>query len=119
MNTHALIPLAATIAFIPLFVVLIFNRPWQSHRKLLFWYLLSAILWSLTDFFFRSDFLLEYKLLLAKVGLWVGLWMGIQFLYIVRFFSKRPFFKFHFTYLLLLVLAVLEWLDSAPHGIET
>ncbi len=117
MNTYSLIPLAAAIAFIPLLVILIFNRPWQKQHKLLFWYLLATILWSMTDFFFRGDFLLEYKLLLAKVGLWFGLLSAIQYLYIVRYFSKVQWFRIHFIYFLLLVLTVLEVLDYVPRGI--
>jgi diguanylate cyclase (GGDEF)-like protein len=119
MNAHALIPLVAGIAFIPLLVVLIFNRPWHSRHKILFLYLLSAILWSLTDFFFRSDFLVDYKPLLVKAVLWVGLWMGIQFIFIIRYFSKARHLRLPFVYLLLVVLTVLEVFGFVPESIET
>ncbi len=118
MNTHAIIPLAAAIAFIPLFIVLIFNRPWQSRHKILFLYLLAAILWSFTDFLFRSNFLIDYKLLLLKVGLWIGLWMGIQFIFVIRYFSQAKHLRLPFIYILLAALTVLEIIGYVPQGIE-
>ncbi len=118
MNAYAWIPLAAAIAFVPLFIILIFSRPWHRQYRLLFWYLIPAILWSLADFVFRSDFLVEHKLLLAKVGLWLALWMGIQFLYIIRYFSKAQFFRPSFAYILLAVLIVLEILGYVPQSID-
>ncbi|MBN2463612.1 MAG: hypothetical protein JXB43_08470, partial [Dehalococcoidia bacterium] len=118
MNTYALVPLVATIAFIPLFVVLAFNRPWRIQHKFLFWYLLAAILWSFTDFLFRSYFFPEYKLVLVKVVLWFSLWMVIQLVFVVRYFSETQLFKFPFIYVFLLLLAVLEWFDYVPKGID-
>jgi diguanylate cyclase (GGDEF)-like protein/putative nucleotidyltransferase with HDIG domain len=117
MNISALIPLIASIAYIPLFVILIFNRPWQRQHKLLFWYLVPAILWSFTGSLFRSDFFLEYKLILLKTGLWLAIWMGIQFLYIIQYFSKTQFFKLSFTYILLAILIVLEILGYVPRDL--
>jgi diguanylate cyclase (GGDEF)-like protein len=76
------------------------------------------MLWSLTDFFFRSDFLLEYKLLLVKAVLWFGMWMGIQFVFIIRYFSKAQHLRLHFVYLLLLVLAVLEVFGYVPESVD-
>src|SRR4030042_971388 len=118
MNTYALIPLAAAIAFIPLFIILIFNRPWHRQHKLLFWYLIPAILWSLADSIFRSDFLMEYKLILVQLVLALAVWMGIQFLYIIRYFSNAQFFRPSFAYILLAVLIVLEILGYVPQSID-
>jgi diguanylate cyclase (GGDEF)-like protein len=119
MNTNALIPLAAAIAFIPVLVVLIFNRPWQSRHKILFLYLISAILWSFTDFVGRSDFLANYKLLLVKAVLLVGMWMGIQYVFIIRYFSKAQHLKLPFIYFLLVVLIILEAFNLVPQNIDT
>jgi len=118
MNIQAWIPLAAAIAFIPLFIVLIFNRPWDRQHKLLFWYLIPAILWSLTDFVFRSDFLIEYKLILVKIVLALAIWMGIQFLFIIRYFSKAQFFRLSFAYILLAAIVFLEILGYVPQSID-
>jgi diguanylate cyclase (GGDEF)-like protein len=117
MNIQAWIPLAATIAFVPLFIILIFNRPWQRQHKLLFWYMLSAILWSSSDFLFRGDFLTDYKLLVVKAVLWFGIWSAIQYLFIIRYFSKATWFKLPYIYSLLLVLPILEVLNLVPKGI--
>ena len=57
MNPQALIPLIATIAYIPCLVILLENRPWQLRQKLFFLLLISAMLWSATDILFRSDVL--------------------------------------------------------------
>ena len=119
MNTHALVPLVAAVAFVPLFFILVFNRPWQRQHKLLLVYLVAAILWSFVDFLFRSDFLAEYKLILVKAVLWLGLWSAVQLLYVVRYFSKTQFIKFPFGYVLLLVLVVLEVLGYVPKSIDT
>ena len=118
MNAHAWIPLIAAIAFIPLFIVLIFNRPWDRQHKLLFWYLLAAILWSLADFVSRSDFLTGYRLVLVKIVLALAVWMGIQFLFIIRYFSKAQFFKLSYTYIILALVVILEIVNYIPQGIN-
>ena len=118
MNTHALIPVVAAIAYIPLFIVLIFNRPWQRQHKLLFLYLIPAMLWSFTDFVARSDFSIGYTLILAKIVLAVGFWMGIQFFYILRYFSKAQFVRPSLLYILLGVLIVLEAFNYVPQGLQ-
>ncbi len=118
MNIQAWIPLAATVAFIPLFIVLIFNRPWQSQHKLLFWYLLAAMLWSFVDFLFRSDFLLEYKLLLLKIVILLAFCMAVQLIAVVRYFSKSQLFKFPLIYVFVLIVAALELLGISPKGID-
>jgi len=118
MNVHALIPLAAAVAYVPLFIILIFNRPWQRQHKLLFWYLIAAILWSFTDFVSRGDFLTGYRLILVKLVLALAIWMAVQFLFIVRYFSKAQFFRPSLTYLLLGAVVVLEVFNYVPQGIQ-
>ena len=79
MNTHCLIPLIATIAYIPLFAILISNRPWQRQRRLFVWFLIAAILWSLSDFLLRSDFFMPHKLLLSKIVVCIFTLAAAQF----------------------------------------
>lgn len=124
MNIHALIPLINTIAYIPLFVILLTNRPWDRKQKFFFLYLISAILWSLTDVVGRSDFLMEDKLLLVKVVNCVGIWSGAQFHYFLHAYYKPQGFKIPFAYALpasTIVLAVLGYIprsiDITPGGI--
>jgi diguanylate cyclase (GGDEF)-like protein len=114
MNIYAVPPLLAVIAYLPLLGVLLANRPWQRQHWLLFLYLLPAISWSLTDFLFRSNFFIEHKLILAKIVLWLAVWMGIQFIFVLRYFSKAHFFRLYFAYILLVALVVLEVLGYVP-----
>ncbi|MCJ7514393.1 MAG: GAF domain-containing protein, partial [Dehalococcoidia bacterium] len=119
MNAQALVPLVAAVAYIPLLIILIFNRPWKRQHNLLFWYLIPAILWSLVSFVVRSDYLIEYKVIVIKIALWIALWMAVQFLYIVRYFSGAQFFRPYFAYSLLAVLLVLEVLGYVPKSVDT
>ncbi|MDH5781940.1 MAG: hypothetical protein OEZ07_05165, partial [Dehalococcoidia bacterium] len=73
MNGPTLITLIATIAYIPLIIILLTNRPWNRKQRFFFLFLISAFLWSFTAIFFRSDFLMSHKLLLVKVGLCAGI----------------------------------------------
>jgi diguanylate cyclase (GGDEF)-like protein/putative nucleotidyltransferase with HDIG domain len=67
MNGPALIPLIATLAYIPLFFILINNRPWSGQQRLFVAYLAAAVFWSLTDILGRSDFLMPQKRLLLAI----------------------------------------------------
>lgn len=118
MNIYAVPPLLAVVAYIPLIGVLLANRPWQRQHWLLFLYLLPAISWSLTDFLFRSDFFILDKLIQVKIVLWLALWTGVQFVFILRYFSKAKFFTLNFAYILLGALIILEALGYVPQGIN-
>ncbi|MGD0351901.1 MAG: diguanylate cyclase [Dehalococcoidia bacterium] len=67
MNIYAVPPLLAVIAYIPLFGVLAANRPWNKQQRLFVWFLIAAMLWSVSDVFFRSDFFMAYKVILGKI----------------------------------------------------
>jgi len=69
MNIGTLVSLLATIAYIPLLVLLIANRPWQRRQRLFVAFLVGMMIWSLGTFLFRSDFFMDEKLLLAKLTL--------------------------------------------------
>jgi len=118
MNTYVLIPLIATIAYIPLFVILFFNYPWDKKQKFFFLFLIPAMLWSLTDIFFRSDFFMEDKLLLVKVVLCSGIWMGIQAHYFLLLFYRAQRVKIPFAYILVVIAIALAGLDYMPESIE-
>jgi diguanylate cyclase (GGDEF)-like protein len=117
MNIYALIPLVATIAYIPLFVILLTNRPWQSRQKLFFLFLISAMLWSVSDIFFRSDFLMQDKLLLVKAGLCIAIWMVIQYRYFLQSFYKSQVAKRPFAYIFLAAFSGLAALGYIPRNI--
>jgi diguanylate cyclase (GGDEF)-like protein len=67
MNIYVVPPLLAVIAFIPLLVVLLSNRPLNRQQRLFVWFLIAAMLWSLSDIFFRSDLFMANKVILSKI----------------------------------------------------
>ncbi len=118
MNSHALIPLIATVAYIPLFVILLGNRPWQRQQRLFFLFLIPAILWSLGDFFFRSNFFMPDKILIAGAVLGVCMWTGIQFHYFLYSFYRPQRIKMPFAYILVVSTIVLAALGYIPQSID-
>src|SRR4030042_3034876 len=87
MNIYALFPLIATLVFIPLIVTTMASRPWQRQQKLFFLFIIPAMLWSLTDYFWRSNFFPQYSLLLSRFVLVFFTSMAVQF----HFFSSSFF----------------------------
>jgi GAF domain-containing protein len=69
MNIGTLISLLATVAYIPLVILLIANRPWQRRQKLFVPFLVGMMIWSLGTFLFRSDYFMDEKVWLAKITL--------------------------------------------------
>ena len=118
MNSHVVIPLIGTIAYIPLFVILLSNRPWQRKHRLFLLFLVPAMLWSLTDIFFRSDFLMPYKLLLVKIGICIVIWMLIQLHYFISSFYRFEHIKIPLAYIFLITTIVLASLGFIPNNIE-
>lgn len=119
MNAQSVIPLVATIAYIPLLVVLLANRPWQSQQRLFHLFLISAMFWSTSDVFFRSDWLTAYKLLLVKIVLCGGIWMVIQYRYLLQSFYKSQVAKMPFAYIVLAASVVLSALGYIPQNVTT
>jgi diguanylate cyclase (GGDEF)-like protein/putative nucleotidyltransferase with HDIG domain len=117
MNIHVLVPLIATLAYIPLVIILLTNRPWQSQQKLFFLFLVPAMLWSIIDILFRGDFLMQYKLPLIKIGLCTAIWMVIQYRYFLQSFHKSVVARKPFAYSILAVFIVLAILGYIPGGI--
>jgi diguanylate cyclase (GGDEF)-like protein len=118
MNIHVLIPLIATIAYIPLIVILFANRPWQPRQRLFFLFLIPAMLWSATDIFFRSSLFAQHKLLLVEIVLFFAVWMIIQYRYFVQSFYKSDVARKPFAYIILVAFVGLVILDYIPRGIS-
>jgi diguanylate cyclase (GGDEF)-like protein len=89
MNSHAFIPLAATLAFIPLLAATLLHRPWQRQQGYFILYLVPAVLWSLSDFLLRSDLLQLNQPVLVKVIICMAFWMVIQFHYILSYYHGK------------------------------
>jgi len=79
MNIYSLPPLIAAVAYIPLLAILIANRPWQRQHRLFAWFLIAAMLWSVSDILGRSDLFMQDKLLLIKIVVCVFALSAVQF----------------------------------------
>ncbi|MFW6116694.1 MAG: histidine kinase N-terminal 7TM domain-containing protein, partial [bacterium] len=118
MNSHTLIPLVATIAYVPLLILLAGNRPWERRQTFFFLFLASAFLWSFSDIFVRSDLLMAQKLLVAKAVLCLGILHGVQYHYFLRTFHNSRQVRVPFAYVLLLAAIVLAVLGYLPERLE-
>ena len=92
MNIHSLIPLIATIAYIPLLIILYANRPWQRQKQVFVLFLFAVMIWSFADFLFRSDFLVNEKIIIAKSILCILTFGVTQLHYFLRTYyeTKKP-----------------------------
>ncbi len=117
MNVHALIPLIAAVAYIPLFFALANNRPWQRQHKLFAAYLIAAVLWSLSDIFFRSDFFAAHKIVLAQIAIFAFLLTCVQSHYFVASFYRTVNFKSPVAYGIPALGIVLMVLGYIPESI--
>ncbi|MCJ7669472.1 MAG: diguanylate cyclase, partial [Dehalococcoidia bacterium] len=117
-DAQVLIPLIATIAYIPLFAILLSTRPWQRRHSLFLLFLIPAVLWSLDIVLFRSDFLMPYKLLLISIGICLAIWMLVQLHYFICSFYQSERIKIPLAYLFLVATIALAALGHIPQGIE-
>ena len=118
MNVTVLIPLIATIVYIPLFFILLSNRPWQRRHRLFLLFLIPAVLWSFSTFLSRSDLLIQSKALEVKIIICVALWMLVQFHYFVCSFHRFERIKIPLAYIFPIATIVLAALGYIPRGIE-
>lgn len=118
MDINYVVPLVAAVIYVSLFLVIILNRTWEKQHKLLVWYLLAAMLWSFSTFLLRSNYLMEYKLLLFRVVLFVSMWWVVQLYYFAMLFLNQPSgWGLWFGYALLLVFGILAALGYVPTGV--
>jgi diguanylate cyclase (GGDEF)-like protein len=117
MNIHALIPLIASVAYIPLFFILINNRPWQRQHKLFVVYLLVAIFWSLTDVMCRSYFFMANKVILVQIVIFAFLLTCVQSHYFVASFYRDINFKFPVAYSIPALGIILMALGYIPQSV--
>jgi len=118
MDSHYLIPLISAVIYIPLLLVITLNRPWQKQHKLFITYLVAVTLWSLSTFILRSDFLIEYKLLLFRVVICISVWWVVQLYYFARsFLNLSGGWGIRFGYASLVIFITLAALGYIPPGI--
>ncbi|MFC1911119.1 diguanylate cyclase [Chloroflexota bacterium] len=118
MNTHLLIPLVAAIAYVPLLVILLTNRPWQRQQKFFLLFLIAALLWSISDIFARGDFSLHRGPLMSQIVIFAGLWMMVQYHYLLRSFYETRGVRVPLVYGVLAAFVLLAGLGYIPEAIE-
>jgi diguanylate cyclase (GGDEF)-like protein len=118
MNIYALFPLIAIGAYIPLLVITIGSRPWRRQHRLFSLFLVAAIMWSLIDYFLRSNFFPEYNVFFLR-GLLVALmWMTVQLhCFTSSFFPPRAKRWLPFAWASLGVVVVLAALGYLGQGV--
>jgi diguanylate cyclase (GGDEF)-like protein/putative nucleotidyltransferase with HDIG domain len=118
MTAQILIPLIASIAYIPLFVILLFNRPWDRKQKFFFLFLTAAVFWSLSSFLIGSDWGIQNKELQVKIIISAAVWMLIQFYYFICTFYQSERFKIPWAYIFLVATIILAALGYIPQRVE-
>jgi diguanylate cyclase (GGDEF)-like protein/putative nucleotidyltransferase with HDIG domain len=118
MNAQALIPLIATIAYIPLFVVLLSNRPWERKQKFFLLFLIAAVSWSLVSFLSGSDLVIQNPLLEVKIIVCVAFWMLVQLHYFICSFYRSERTKIPWVYGFLMATIILATLGRIPQEVE-
>jgi len=118
MNVYSIIPLVATIAYIPLLIMTISNRPWQRRHTLFTLFLTGAMMWSLIDIFLRSNLFPQYNLLLLRALLITVMWMAVQLhCFISSFFPPHTGRWLPFAYGSLAAVIVLALLGYIGEGV--
>jgi diguanylate cyclase (GGDEF)-like protein/putative nucleotidyltransferase with HDIG domain len=118
MNANTLVPLIATIVYIPLSVIVLFNRPRDRKQKFLFLFLVPAILWSFVAFFGRTDLFMWEKSLAVKLVVCTNIWMLVQFHYFVCTFYRSERIRIPLAYIFPIATIVLAAMGYIPRSVE-
>jgi hypothetical protein len=79
VNIYALFPLVAIFAYIPLLITTISSRPWQRQHTLFTLFLVAAMIWSATDYLFRSNLFPQHSMLILRLVVIAFTWTAVQF----------------------------------------
>ena len=118
MNAQTLIPLIATVMYVPLFVILLSGRPWETKQRYFFFFLIPAIVWSAIAFLGYSDFFIGGMEFSIKFGICTAIWMLVQLHYFIRSFYRSDRIRAPLAYLFVLATVVLVALGRIPQSIE-
>lgn len=89
MNIESVLPLVAALAYIPLLLILVVHKQWHKQQVLLLLYLVFAVLWGLATFLLRSDYLVDYKVVLFKIA-FCGLPLtAVQLYYFMMYYYRQ------------------------------
>ena len=114
-----LIPLIASIAYIPLFGILLTNRPWSRKHRLFLLFLISAVLWSFSTFLSRSILPSQYEPLGVKIVVCLLLWMLVQLHYFISSFYQSERVRIPLAYVFMIAAIVLAASDFYFVTIDT
>jgi diguanylate cyclase (GGDEF)-like protein len=118
MNIYALFPLIATVAYIPLLVIALGTRPWRRLHTLFTLFIIPAMMWSLSDYFLRSNFFPEYNLIIFRILLVALMWMAVQLhCFMSSFYGPRQKRWLPFAYGSLGVVVILVALGYIGQGV--
>jgi len=115
MNTYSLIAVIATLAYIPLFLILLANRPWQRQKQTFAIFLFAIMLWNVGGFIFRSDYLQGDKIYIAKGILCLVLIVVTSLHYFLRTYYEKSEPRFPLAYIIsgLLFIPVLAFMPES------
>jgi diguanylate cyclase (GGDEF)-like protein/putative nucleotidyltransferase with HDIG domain len=113
----AAIPLVATIAYIPLFIILLSNRLRDRKQRFFFLFLIPAILWSSIGFLGYSDLFVGNEWFVVKFGICTAIWMVVQLHYFLSSFHRSERIRIPWAYVFLLATIILTALDLIPTDI--
>jgi diguanylate cyclase (GGDEF)-like protein len=120
MNVYAFIPLLAIIAYIPLLVMTLRSRPWLKQHKIFVLLLVTATLWSMADYVFRSHFFPQFSFLLFKIIIVLFVWMAVQLhAFASSFFPPNRSRWLVFAYASLAGIVGLVIAGVVPEGVIT
>jgi len=114
-----LVPLIASIAYIPLFAILVSNRPWSGKHSLFLLFLISAALWSFSTFLGRSILPSQYEPLGVKIVICLLLWMLVQLHYFICSFYQSERVRIPLAYVFMIAAIVLAASDFYFVTIDT
>lgn len=118
MNIYAFFPLLATFAYIPLFATTVSSRPFQKQHRLFILFLIPAMLWSLADYIFRSNFFPQHSFLLLKVILVIFTLTVVRFhCFTSSFFAPGEGRWLPFAHVSLAAIILLTVLGYVPRGV--
>ena len=104
MNIGIIISFLAAVAYLPLLIMLLLNRPWQREHRLFALNLFATMAWGAANAVFRSSLLPETKLLQYELVICFYLWAAVQFHYFVASFYHSRTFGVPYAYILMAAL---------------
>ncbi|MDD5038398.1 MAG: histidine kinase N-terminal 7TM domain-containing protein, partial [Dehalococcoidales bacterium] len=119
MNIYSILPFTAGTIYILLLCMLVVNRPWTKRHKLFVGFVAAALLWSMCDVLFRSSYLADYKLLLAKLTICSFTVMLLPFCYFVASYYEQPHNNWLvIAYISIAANVIMAMLGYQPIGIK-